>query len=64
MPSHYGGKKKNGKKLTNLGTSANKKLKELSKHHSAKHMAMMKKDMKKGMSFSAAHKKAQKMVGK
>jgi len=27
-------------------------------------MAMMKRDMKKGMSFSAAHKKAQKMVGK
>jgi len=27
-------------------------------------MAMMKRDMKKGMSFSAAHKKAQKAVGK
>ena len=40
------------------------KLKEHSKHHSSKHMAMMKKDIKKGMSFSAAHKKAQKMVGK
>jgi len=27
-------------------------------------MAMMKKDMKAGMSFTAAHKKAQKAVGK
>ena len=40
------------------------RLKEHSKHHSAKHMAMMKKDMKAGMSFTAAHKKAQKAVGK
>jgi predicted phosphoadenosine phosphosulfate sulfurtransferase len=72
MPSHY--KKKTArqaqsrekKKLTDLGTSANKnkKLKEHSKHHSSKHMAMMKKDMKSGMSFTAAHKKAQKAVGK
>ena len=54
MPSHY---KKKGK--TN-----SEKLKEHSKHHSSKHMAMMKKDIKKGMSFSAAHKKAQRVVGK
>lgn len=60
MPSHYGGKKKKGgKKLTNA-----ERLKEHSKHHSAKHMAMMKKDMKAGMSFTAAHKKAQRAVGK
>lgn len=58
MPTHYG-KKKNGKKLTNA-----QKLKEHSKHHSSKHMVMMRKDMKSGMSFSAAHKKAQKAVGK
>ncbi len=38
-------------------------LKKHSKHHSAKHMAMMKKEMKKGKSFSAAHKMAQKKVG-
>ena len=47
------------KKKTNA-----QKLKEHSKHHSSKHMTMMKKDIKKGMSFSAAHKKAQKAVGK
>ena len=39
-------------------------LKKHSKHYSAKHMAMMRKDMRAGMSFSAAHKKAQKAVGK
>jgi len=39
-------------------------LKKHSVHHSAKHMAMMKKEMRSGKSFSAAHKKAQKMVGK
>ena len=59
MPSHYGGKKKSGKKLTNA-----QKLKEHSKHHSAKHMAMMRKDIKAGMSFTAAHRKAMKLVGK
>tara|TARA_Y100001937_G_scaffold63345_1_gene86880 strand:- start:279 stop:446 length:168 start_codon:yes stop_codon:yes gene_type:complete len=39
-------------------------LKKHSVHHSKKHMAMMRKDMKAGMSFTAAHKKAQKLVGK
>jgi len=34
----------------------------LKKH--AKHMAMMRKEMRAGKSFTAAHKKAQKMVGK
>tara|TARA_R100000951_G_scaffold107469_6_gene102863 strand:- start:154 stop:390 length:237 start_codon:yes stop_codon:yes gene_type:complete len=41
-----------------------KKLKEHSKHHSAKHMAAMRRDIKSGMSFSAAHKKAMKLQGK
>ncbi len=40
------------------------KLKEHSKHHSAKHMTQMKKDIKLGMSFTAAHNKAMKSVGK
>lgn len=40
------------------------KLKEHSKHHSAKHMSQMKKDIKSGMSFTAAHRKAMKSVGK
>ena len=39
-------------------------LKKHSKHHSAKHMAMMRKEMRAGKSFTAAHKKAQRMVGK
>jgi len=38
-------------------------LKKHSKHHSAKHMTMMRKEMRAGKSFSAAHKKAQKKVG-
>jgi len=50
---------KQKKKLTN-----SQRLKEHSKHHSPKHMAMMKKDIKAGMSFYSAHKKAQKAVGK
>ena len=40
------------------------RLKEHSNHHSKKHMDMMRKDIKAGMSFSMAHKKAQKAVGK
>jgi len=39
-------------------------LKKHSEHHTAKHMAMMRKEMRAGKSFTAAHKKAQKMVGK
>jgi len=38
-------------------------LQKHSKHHSSKHMAMMKKEMQSGTSFLAAHKKAQKVVG-
>jgi len=38
-------------------------LKKHSKHHSSKHMTMMRKEMRAGKSFSAAHKKAQKKVG-
>ena len=49
------------KKLTDR---QKKTLKKHSVHHSKKHMAMMKKEMKAGKSFTAAHKKAQKMVGK
>ena len=39
-------------------------LKKHSQHHSAKHMAMMRKEMRAGKSFTVAHKKAQKAVGK
>ena len=34
------------------------------KHHTAKHMTFMRKEMKKGSTFTAAHKKAMKKVGK
>ena len=39
-------------------------LKRHAKHHTAKHMSSMKKDMMAGMSFTASHKKAMKKVGK
>jgi hypothetical protein len=50
-------------KTKTLTTRQKSTLQRHSKHHSAKHMAMMKKEMKNGMSFTAAHKKAQKVVG-
>ena len=49
------------KKLT---SKQNSKLKKHSVHHSKKHMAMMRKEMRAGKSFTASHKKAQKMIGK
>ena len=41
-----------------------KQLKKASAHHSKKHMSIMLKEMIQGMSFSKAHKKAIKKVGK
>ena len=41
-----------------------KQLKKASAHYSKKHMDMMVKDMKTGLSFTKAHKKAIKKVGK
>lgn len=38
-------------------------LKKHAKHHSKKHMAMMKKDMMNGDTFTKAHKKAIEKVG-
>jgi len=49
------------KKLTKAQKA---KLAEHKKHHSVKHMAQMRRDLRAGMSFSKAHAKAQKMVGK
>ena len=40
------------------------KLKEHSSHHSPKHMAMMRRLIKGGASFTSAHRQAQKSVGK
>lgn len=39
-------------------------LKKHKVHHTKKHMDFMKKEMKKGTSFTASHKKAKKEVGK
>jgi len=39
-------------------------LKKQSDHHSKMHMSEMKKEMKKGVSFTKAHSKAMKKVGK
>ena len=45
-------------------TKIKKTMAKHSKHHSPKHMKEMKRDMKKGDSFSKAHTKALKTVGK
>jgi hypothetical protein len=57
-------KKPPAKKPKKLTEAQLKRLEKHSAHHSKKHMDMMKKDMMNGMSFKAAHEKAQKKVGK
>jgi hypothetical protein len=47
-----------------LTTRQQNTLKKHSEHHSAKHMAFMKRLMRQGVSFSQAHKRAQAKVGK
>ena len=47
-----------------LSDEQKKKLREHSKHHSKKHMAMMNNMMREGSSFEEAHKAAMKEVGK
>tara|TARA_Y100001968_G_C19236964_1_gene657412 strand:- start:511 stop:678 length:168 start_codon:yes stop_codon:yes gene_type:complete len=48
-----------------LTTRQKQTLQRHSKHHTSKHMAMMKKLMlQNGMTFTAAHKKTQKLVGR
>jgi len=54
-------KKKKAKALTKKQTET---LKKHSKHHSAKHMTAMRKAMRAGSTFTVAHKKAMKKVGK
>ncbi len=39
-------------------------LKKHAKHHTTKHMAQLKKAMRKGSSFKSAHNKAMKKVGR
>tara|TARA_Y100001938_G_scaffold144798_1_gene220178 strand:- start:2507 stop:2683 length:177 start_codon:yes stop_codon:yes gene_type:complete len=54
-------KKLKTKKLTSRQEAA---LKKHSAHHTKKHMSEMRKSMRAGSTFSAAHKKAMKKVGK
>ena len=51
------------KKMKSLTERQKATLKKHSAHHTAKHMTMMRREMKNGLSFTAAHKKAQKVVG-
>jgi hypothetical protein len=52
---------KNKKELTKRQEDT---MKKHSKHHTSKHMRLMKSKMLQGMSFGDAHKLAQKEVGK
>tara|TARA_R100000697_G_scaffold121743_1_gene149546 strand:+ start:2275 stop:2451 length:177 start_codon:yes stop_codon:yes gene_type:complete len=54
-------KKKAQKKLTSRQESA---LKKHSAHHTKKHMSEMRKSMRGGKTFTAAHKLAMKKVGR
>tara|TARA_Y100000401_G_scaffold76034_1_gene61846 strand:+ start:551 stop:724 length:174 start_codon:yes stop_codon:yes gene_type:complete len=49
------------KKLTKRQTNA---LRRHSRHHTKKHMAFMRREMRKGKSFTAAHRAAQRKVGR
>jgi len=61
MPTHYGGKGKSKKGLTQRQKDT---LKRHSKHHTKKHIAEMTKLMKAGKTFGESHKIAMKTVGK
>ena len=50
--------------MAKLTLSQMRTLKKHSEHHSKKHMDMMKKEMRAGKSFTFAHKKAKRLVGK
>ncbi len=50
--------------MINLTEKQKIKLREHSKHHSKKHMALMNQLMKSGKSFAEAHRQAQKSIGK
>ena len=54
-------RKSTTKKLTKRQQAT---LKRHSSHHTKKHMAFMRSQMKKGKSFTAAHKAAMRKVGK
>ena len=52
------------KKTKPLTMRQKQTLKKHSVHHTTKHMASMKKDMKKGMTFKKSHNKAMQKVGR
>ena len=58
------GKSMKGKGKGGLNPSQKEMLKEHAGHHTKKHMEVMKAEMAKGKSFSAAHTKAMSKVGK
>tara|TARA_R100000995_G_C3370628_1_gene71578 strand:- start:204 stop:362 length:159 start_codon:yes stop_codon:yes gene_type:complete len=47
-----------------LTTKQKSTMKKHAAHHTKKHMTLMRKQMKSGSTFTAAHKKAMKKVGK
>tara|TARA_R100000234_G_C4913894_1_gene141123 strand:- start:364 stop:549 length:186 start_codon:yes stop_codon:yes gene_type:complete len=57
-------KGKKGNKKKTLTQRQKDTLKKHSVHHTSKHMAMMRKLMREGATFTTAHKKAMKKVGK
>jgi len=50
--------------MSSLTDRQKETLKKHSKHHTERHMRMMRKLMKDGKSFTQAHKAAQKEIGK
>ena len=54
---------KKGSQVKKLTKRQEETLKKHSKHHTPKHMAMMKKLMKNGKTFTEAHKITQKKIG-
>ena len=55
--------KKSGSKLQKLSDEAKSKLMEHAKHHTKKHLASMRMNMMRGVSFDEAHEKAVKKFG-
>jgi|TARA_R100001015_G_C4598244_1_gene153316 hypothetical protein len=53
-----------GVDLSKLTKRQQETMKKHAKHHSKKHMQYMKNSMLRGATFSQAHKRAQKAVGK
>ena len=79
MPSHYGGgggmrKKNSPKKMARkmpakktsgtISEADRKRLEEHKEHHTAKHMTIMRRELRAGKTFGQAHKTAMKEHGK